>query len=63
MQVFSAVVGLDKAMKIPGVRAVFGESYPDPVRVVAIGRSLDEILADIDNSQWRDISVELCGGT
>ncbi|KAF7326396.1 Alanine--tRNA ligase [Mycena venus] len=63
MQVFRGVVKLETALKIPGVRAVFGENYSDPVRVVSIGRSLDEILADIENSEWRNFSVELCGGT
>ncbi|KAJ6589130.1 tRNA synthetases class II (A)-domain-containing protein [Mycena capillaripes] len=63
MQVFSAVVELEKALKIPGVRAVFGEGYPDPVRVVSVGRSVDDIFADIENPEWRKISVELCGGT
>ena len=47
---------LAKAKKLPGVRAVFGEKYPDPVRVVMIGAETPE-KATLDNS------VEFCGGT
>ena len=36
--------------------------YPDPVRVVAIGKNVDELLADPDNENWLSISSELCGG-
>jgi alanyl-tRNA synthetase len=32
----SDVVPLQQAMSIPGLRAVFGEAYPDPVRVVSM---------------------------
>lgn len=46
------LVPLSTAMAIPGVRAVFGDVYPDPVRVVTV---LDE--------NENIISVELCGGT
>lgn len=47
---------LAKARELPGVRAIFGEKYPDPVRVVMIG-------ADSPDKLTHDDSVEFCGGT
>src|SRR5262249_19106791 len=44
------------AKQIPGVRAVFGEKYPDPVRVLLIGAKKPE-------EATQDCSVEFCGGT
>ena len=36
--VHSQVLPLEQAQKIPGLRAVFGEVYPDPVRVISVGQ-------------------------
>jgi alanyl-tRNA synthetase len=47
---------LAEAKKIPGVRAVFGEKYPDPVRVLLIG-------AEGPQQATLEHSVEFCGGT
>ncbi|GAA5865267.1 hypothetical protein JCM1840_003969 [Sporobolomyces johnsonii] len=63
VKVFSKEVDLKTAQQIPGLRAVFGEAYPDPVRVVTLEWSVDEIVADIENPKWRGTSVEFCGGT
>jgi alanyl-tRNA synthetase len=61
--VYDKVVALAPARKIFGLRAVFGETYPDPVRVVSVGVPVDDLLANPDNKQWADYSVEFCGGT
>lgn len=63
LEVHAAEVALATAREINGVRAVFGETYPDPVRVVAVGYPVAELLKDPHNPAWRHISVEFCGGT
>ncbi|KAK0730368.1 tRNA synthetases class II (A)-domain-containing protein [Lasiosphaeris hirsuta] len=60
---YSKDVDLDLARGIEGVRAVFGETYPNPVRVVSIGIEVDELLKNPKNLEWRKVSVEFCGGT
>lgn len=62
-EVFAKDVPLATAREIRGVRAVFGETYPDPVRVVSVGVSIDDLLTDIKNPQWEKVSIEFCGGT
>lgn len=58
------VAPLADAEKISSLRAVFGEKYPDPVRVVAVTPSpVTEILSNPQDAMWTDYSVEFCGGT
>jgi alanyl-tRNA synthetase len=55
--VSATIVPLCEAKKIAGVRAVFGEKYPDPVRVIAVG------VADPLGHGVEARAVEFCGGT
>ncbi|WFD36395.1 alanine--tRNA ligase [Malassezia cuniculi] len=63
LPVYSKEMYLEEAYKIPGLRAVFGEAYPNPVRVVSLGFDVDEIAKDLENTKWRSTSIEFCGGT
>jgi len=63
LEVFSKVIPLADARRINTLRAVFGEEYPDPVRVISVGNPVDTLTSDPTNSKWGDFSVELCGGT
>ena len=57
LPVKATIMSLVEAKKIPGVRAVFGEKYPDPVRVIAVGTE------DPLRHGAVEYSVEFCGGT
>ncbi|KYQ88257.1 alanyl-tRNA synthetase [Tieghemostelium lacteum] len=63
LTVYAKEVPLEGAKKINGLRAVFGEKYPDPVRVISIGKDIDEILKNPENPEWHKYSIEFCGGT
>lgn len=63
LTVYATPSKLAEAKAVAGVRAVFGETYPDPVRVVSIGMPVADLLASPSNSAWRELSIEFCGGT
>jgi alanyl-tRNA synthetase len=56
LPVTAVTMPLAEAKKIAGVRAVFGEKYPDPVRVLLIG-------PESAGKATLEDSVEFCGGT
>jgi hypothetical protein len=51
-------VPLDDAMSIGGFRAVFGETYPDPVRVVSVGINVYELLNGKKDNGGHEVAVE-----
>ncbi|KAI4880840.1 hypothetical protein NFI96_010999, partial [Prochilodus magdalenae] len=62
-QVYAMDAPLAAAKAIQGLRAVFDETYPDPVRVVSIGIPVEELLADPNSTAGSLTSIEFCGGT
>ena len=53
---------LSEALAIPTLRHMKGESYPDPVRVIAVGAKVSELVSS-NNVTPSAYSIELCGGT
>jgi alanyl-tRNA synthetase len=62
LEVYADLAPLYVAKGIAGLRAVFGETYPDPVRIVSIGVPVQRLLDAPDNPEWAEYSVEFCGG-
>jgi len=63
LPVYAEPASLVSAKQINTLRAVFGEVYPDPVRVVSVGQPVAALLANPKDERWNDLSVEFCGGT
>ena len=60
---YSELVPLSAATEITALRKVFGEKYPDPVRVISVGQPVSALMDDPKNPTWRNGSIEFCGGT
>ena len=64
VSVYSREVGLDEALNISSLRAIFDEKYGECVRVVSIGIPVETLLEDAKNfEKLNQYSIELCGGT
>jgi alanyl-tRNA synthetase len=63
LPVYAEVAPQEQALKINGLRAVFGEKYPPMVRVVSVGVPVSDLLANPANEKWHEYSIEFCGGT
>jgi len=63
LDVYAELAPLEDAKRINGVRALFGEAYPDPVRVVSVGQPVAVLLESPDDDRWAEHSVEFCGGS
>jgi alanyl-tRNA synthetase len=63
LTVYMQEVPIAKGRNIKNLRAVFGEQYPDMVRVVAIGPDIPGLISGKYGDGGADASIEFCGGT
>lgn len=61
--VYAKNAPLNVAKTVNGVRAMFDEHYPDPVRIVSVGIPVDELVSDPKGPLGMTAPVEFCGGT
>jgi len=62
-KIYAKESNLAIAKTIQGLRAMFEETYPDPVRVVSVGIPVENLEKDPLNTAALETSVEFCGGT
>src|SRR2546422_11454452 len=62
-EVYAKDSPLALAKAVQGLRAVFDETYPDPVRVVSVGIPVEKLLEDPAGPGGSITTVEFCGGT
>lgn len=61
--VYTKNAPLGIAREIQGLRAMFDETYPDPVRVVSVGIEVEDLMKDPTAPAGSLTSIEFCGGT
>lgn len=62
-KVYAKEANLSVAKTVNGLRAVFEETYPDPVRIVSVGVPVETLVSDPFGPAGAETSVEFCGGT
>lgn len=63
MQIYAKEANLKVAKSIKGLRSVFDEVYPDPVRVISFGIPVETLEKNPEGEEGAETSVEFCGGT
>lgn len=62
-KIYAKESNLALAKTIRGLRAMFEETYPDPVRVVSMGIPIEDLEKNPLSPAALETSVEFCGGT
>ncbi|XP_012272687.1 alanine--tRNA ligase, cytoplasmic [Orussus abietinus] len=62
-KVYAKESSLALARTIQGLRAMFEETYPDPVRIVSVGIPVEDLEKNPLSPAGMKTSVEFCGGT
>lgn len=63
VKIYAKESKLAAAKAIRGLRSVFDEVYPDPVRVISFGVPVDVLEKNPEGEEGVETSVEFCGGT